>query len=279
MTTRPIRAVLLLVLATLLGGLLAGCSGGDSRSDPSPSASATVTPTAAKAVAAPAEDDCYSLTFDQAVAPTTEAKPQGCRQIHTTETYSVGRLDNVVDGHLLAVDSARVQQQVATSCAKPLTGYLGSTIEKLRLSMIRPVWFTPTVAASDTGARWYRCDVIAVAGPDKLMGLKGRLKGVLGNHATADDYAMCSTAKPGNADFERVPCSQRHSWKAISTVNLPAGKYPGQKAAEAAGDAPCRDAARNVATDALNYQWGHEWPTQEQWDGGQTYDVCWAPSR
>jgi len=264
------------VLLLALAGL-AGCGGDDKpSSDQSGSTTPTATPSAAQAVPAPAGDACYAMTFDQAVAPTTEADARPCAKPHTTETYAVGRLDNVVDGHLLAVDSDQVQQQVSSACAKPLTGYLGGDVESLRLSMLRPVWFTPTVEQSEAGASWYRCDVIAVAGPDKLVRLKGRLKGVLGGDS-ADSYAMCSTAKPGNSDFTRVPCSQPHSWKAISTVALPAGKYPGEKAAEDASTTPCRDAARDLASDALKFEWGHEWPTADQWNAGQTYDICWAP--
>lgn len=273
---RSARVVPVLLLAGLVTAALSGCGGGSDDSAPKPSTPAA-TPTPAKAVPAPSADDCYTLTFAQAVAPTTQARPRGCRRPHTTETYVVGRLDNVVDGHLLAVDSAQVQQQVASSCTKPLAGYLGGTVDSLRLSMIRPVWFTPTVQASEQGANWYRCDVIAVAGKDRLMAVKGRLKGVLGDDHTRDVYAMCSTAKPGSTGFARVPCSERHTWKAIATVDLSPGKYPGEKAAEDASATPCRDAARKIASDALNYQWGHEWPTREQWNGGQTYDICWAP--
>ena len=40
--------------------------------------------------------------------------------------------------------------------------------------MLRAVWFTPTVAQSDRGADWFRCDVIAVAGTEKLAPLTGR---------------------------------------------------------------------------------------------------------
>ena len=37
------------------------------------------------------------------------------------------------------------------------------------------------------------------------------------------------------------------------------------------------DAGREVADDALDYEWGYEWPTAEQWEAGQDYGRCWAP--
>jgi hypothetical protein len=50
------------------------------------------------------------------------------------------------------------------------------------------------------------------------------------------------------------------------------------KAVRRAGeDGTCADVAREVAVDALDYQWGYEWPTADQWTAGQTYGRCWAP--
>ena len=58
---------------------------------------------------------------------------------------------------------------------------------------------------------------------------------------------------------------------------MPGTTYPGVLKARAAGQQPCEDAANAVADDPLNYQWGYEWPTAEQWKARQRYGVCWAP--
>ena len=102
----------------------------------------------------------------------------------------------MVDGHLLAVDSDRVQAQVADTCPKALAGFLGGEQADLRLSMIRPVWFTPSVAQSDRGADWYRCDVVVVAGDEELAEPDASLEGALGTEAERDRYAMCGTSLP-----------------------------------------------------------------------------------
>ena len=52
---------------------------------------------------------------------------------------------------------------------------------------------------------------------------------------------------------------------------------PRREGVRAAGQGPCEDAGREVAEDALDYEWGYEWPTAEQWEAGQTYGRCWAP--
>jgi hypothetical protein len=160
---RGLVAVLGLVLA------LTGCSsGGAQRGDAddaatAPSSSSSSSPSSpssdpsssegssapsAAAVRVPEAGACYRLGYDQAVAPTASGAPVRCAGPHTAVTYAVGSLDVVVDGHLLAVDSRRVQEQVARTCPDRLAGFLGGSTDALRLSMLRSVWFTPTVAES-----------------------------------------------------------------------------------------------------------------------------------
>jgi hypothetical protein len=257
--------------------LAAGCTSGSSgSSEPTPGTTAVPAPPRASAVPAPRNKACHHLTYAQAVAPTTTDAPVPCRAGHTSQTFAVGRLTTEVGGHLVAVDSPRVQRQVRTTCPQRLAAFLGASTERLRLSLLRAVWFTPTVEASDQGADWFRCDVIAVAGDQRLATLTGSLKGAL--RGDADDYAMCGTAEPGTKGFQRVLCRERHSWRALRTIDLGRGAYPGASAAKAAGQKPCQQAGRDVAADALDYKWGYEWPTAQQWAAGQTYGICWAPA-
>lgn len=273
---RPGRALVPVVLLLTL----AGCSDDDSP-EPSPTPATTSATTSAPptAVAAPRPGNrsCYHLDFDEAVAPTNAAKPVDCAKSHTSMTYDVGTLDTVVDGHLLAVDSRQVQEQVAGTCPRELSRFLGGTPDALHLSMLRPVWFTPTVDESDAGADWYRCDVIALATDGELAPLTGRLAGVLAEPEGRDRYGMCGTAEPGTKEFARVVCSRSHSWRATRTVGFADRRYPGEDAARDAGQQPCEDAGREAASDSLNFQWGYEWPTEKQWNAGQTYGLCWIP--
>lgn len=275
MTTRAARgaaALLALGLAVLLG-CVSGCTGGE----PTPAPTSSAPPSRATPVPAPASGACHRLDYAQAVAPTTEDAPVPCDGEHTAETFLVGRLDTMAGGHLLAVDSQRVQAQVARTCPRRLGDFVGGSDEERRLSMLRAVWFTPSVEAAEAGADWFRCDVIAVAGAQKLAPLRRSLRGVLDTDAGAR-WAMCGTARPGAATFTRVPCGQPHRWRALRTVDLGTEAYPGEPTAREAGQEVCRDAAREVAADALNFEWGYEWPTAEQWNAGQPYGICWAPA-
>ena len=249
----------------------------DSSSPPASASSPTGTPTPAAQAPRPRTGACYRLTFDQAIAPTSLTDPVRCREPHSSMTYEVGTIDAVADGHLLAVDSQRVQDQVSRDCPRRLPRFLGGSADDLRLSMLRSVWFTPTLEESDAGADWYRCDVIAVAVAGELARLNGPLEGVLSRAGSRIRYGMCGTAEPGTERFSRVICSRPHSWRAIRTVRLAGTRYPGVDRVRAAGEAPCEDAGRAVASDRLNFRWGYEWPTAKQWAAGQHHGLCWAP--
>lgn len=226
----------------------------------------------------PAVGSCHRLSYDDAVAPTAGRAGVDCGREHTSETFHVAALDRVVGGRLLAVDARRLQARAAAECPDRLAGFVGGTEEQRRLSMLRSVWFTPTVDQSDRGADWLRCDAVAIAAPERLLPLTGRLRGVLDTQAGRDRYGMCGTAEPGTAGFRRVACGTPHSWRALRTVALAAGDYPGEGAARDAGEGPCTDAARAAAADPLDFQWGYEWPTEAQWTAGQTYGICWTPA-
>lgn len=272
-----------LAAAVLAALLLGGCSGGDDPgATPGPSDSSSspaATPTPAEPAPRPEDRACYRLSYADAVAPTVDVRATPCTKPHTAMTFAVGTLDTTVDGHLLAVDSRRVQEQVATECPKRFASFVGGTLEQRRLSMLRPVWFTPTVEESDEGADWFRCDVIAVETNGSLAPLRGRLAGVLDSPDGRGRYAMCGTAEPGTPDFQRVICplSGVPEWRAVRTVPFTSQPYPGEARVRTAGEGPCQDAGRAVADDPLDFQWGYEWPTREQWASGQTYGLCWAP--
>jgi hypothetical protein len=281
------RALATVALAAALA--LSACSSGDD--DPpaagdSPTATTTSPAAPAPPPAPPALGACYRLSYDEAIAPTNDDGPVSCDKGHTSQTFATGQLDLVVNGHLLAVDSEAVREQVANRCPAQLAAYVGATTEQLRLSLLRPVWFTPTIEQADAGAGWYRCDVIAVTGDKTVAKIDRNLFGALKKPEGRTEFGMCGTAQPGTEAFSRVLCRDDHSWKAISVIDLADkasggskdGAYPGEKVVRDAGEAgACADAARAIASDALDYEWGYEWPTKDQWLAGQTYGRCWSP--
>lgn len=228
----------------------------------------------------PAGRACYRLTLAQATRPTSDADPVPCRRPHTTRTVHVGRLDLVVAGRQLAVDSDRAQRQLAATCPARLTEVLGGSTEARRLSRFEVVWFSPTLVQAARGARWFRCDVIALGDENRLLPLPStRLEGLLDRPGALATYGLCGTAAPGSPGFRRVACGLRHSWVAISTLDLPGGRrYPGIKEVRAAGDDVCAERVRARNGSLLTFRYGWEWPTAAQWSGGRRYGYCWAPA-
>ena len=268
-------AIALLVLP------FAACTGDDS--DPTPEERPSTAETARerdKPLRAPDAEACHRLDYADALRPTVDDTAVKCTKPHTARTIDVSRLDTTVRGHFLAVDSARVRRQPGPACASAFADHVGGTEDQRRLSMLTVVAFSPTVEQADLGAAWIRCDLVAVVAPEQLGNLPGPLKGTLDTPAGRDRFGMCGTTKPGSDNFQRVACSRDHAWRAVETVEIPAGakgRWPGKRAARAAGQEPCAEAARGSATDALSYEWGYEWPDKEKWQAGRTYGFCWAP--
>ena len=288
-------ATVVAALALALALALSGCTDGGGDASPGvPASSATGSPTAGSEPAPPPEPErlrpppappsgaCYRIGVTQATRPTNRSPRVPCRGPHTAQTISVGRLDLTPNGRRLGVDSAAVQRQPARSCPVRLRRYVGGTTDVRRRSRFEVIWFTPTLAQAARGARWFRCDAVAVANDQRLLRLPlgPGLRGLLDRPGAPAEYGLCGTARPGTRGFERVACFLPHRWKAISTINLAGGdRYPGTARVRAAGDATCADRVGERSGLVLEFSYGWEWPTREQWAAGQRYGYCWAPSR
>jgi hypothetical protein len=260
---------------------LSACSGSDSsgsKTEPTPVLRATPTtespsPTPTPPPPPPSAHACYRIGYDTALAPTKAARPVLCRDPHTAVTFYVGSFNK-----RLRVDGNQVHRIESTVCPRRFAAFVGGTLEYRRLSLLRAVWFTPTAGQAARGAHWFQCVAIALAGEKQLAPLTVPVPGVLNRSEGRDHYALCGTAEPGTSGFEQRMCALSHSWRALRTVPFASGPYPGEDKVKAAGETPCQDAGRAVASDPLNYQWSYQWPTQAQWQAGQTWGVCWAPS-
>ena len=263
--------VALLLLVT------AGC-GGTPEAKPSPTPSAP--PTTAAPVAAkpdPKVGACRNLDFAAATQSVDDTPAIPCKKEHTSVTFAVGQLDLIQDGHLVAMDSKHVQQQLDDKCGAELSRWVGGDKQALRLSQFRPVWFRPDVKEADRGASWYRCDVVTIAANNQLASFKGNLKGVLGDDSGLDRFGRCGTSSPANKNFRQVICSRDHSWRAVSTIDIPQGAdYLGKKAS-AAADTVCQDRATSEVKESLKYEWAFQWPSRQDFDAGQRYGWCWLP--
>ena len=225
----------------------------------------------------PPDRACYAYDYRAAVAPVAHGEPVACDRTHTAITFRVGDLDTVVDGHLVSVDSQRVQAQVARECPAAFDEFVGGTDEARRLTMLRPVWFTPSLQQSDGGANWYRCDAVAIAADEELAPLVGRLQGVLGRPLARERYAICGTADPDSPSFQRVICSQAHAWKAIGTVDVPGTRTPASRRPAPPASSPARTPPTPWPTTRSTTAGATSGRPPQQWQAGQHYGLCWAP--
>jgi len=192
-------------------------------------------------------------------------------------TVKVGELSPVADGHLLAVDSPTVRAQIAKACPDSPGAYLGGDQTARRLSRFEVVWFSPSLEQADAGANWYRCDVVAVRSEGQLLPLPARLKGVLDQDGALDRFGTCGTAAPDARTFDRVICSERHTWRAVEIIDLAKHARYLAKDVAATADSACKAVAADGANGELKYTWSFEWPTRPQWASGQRYGYCWVP--
>lgn len=273
-------------LGAALIALLLACSAAEERPASPPSSPAveasprSAAGTPAPVPAAPAAEACYRLAFEELARPTNPDEPVSCTARHNTQTIFVGDLDTVRGGHLVAVDSQAVQDQLATTCPRKLREFVGGTRSGLELSRFKVVWFSPTVEQSDLGANWFRCDLVVLAAPQRTADLPptSRLRGVLGTGRGLDEFGLCGTAAPGASGFQRVMCGARHSWRAISVIDITGGeRYPGRRVVRLAGEDDCRDQVDERLGSPNRFSYGWEWPTRAQWERGQHHGYCWAP--
>jgi Septum formation len=260
--------------------LLAACTGtpDDPAASPAPSESSTPAPAETELPdpgPRPRVGQCHALSFQRALAVVGRTEPVSCRRRHTAQTYFVGRLDlATAAGHTRRVDSRAAQRQARTTCTSRLPRHLRVSSRELRLRMAQAVWFTPSPARAEAGADWFRCDVVVVAAPRRLLQLPRRTRG----WGDAPATAMCATAAPGTRAFERVTCSASHTWQAASSVDIAGRRLPPAGVVADRMESTCRDVARARADDPLDFTWSQESPTKEQWRAGQRYGICWVPA-
>ena len=246
---------------------LAGCSGGGDgppaaadRRRPSPSARVReprrdARPARRAAAAARGPAPATGSTYDEAVAPTSDGRAGALHRARTPSmTYAVGTLDTVVDGHLLAVDSRRVQAQVArtvpaAAAVVPRRHRRGPAAEHAARGVVHPdgrgvrrrrrlVPLRRDRAGRPTTG-WPRCDG---SWPASSAGADGR-----------DRFAHVRHRRARHARTSRgSSAASAHSWRAVRTVPLAAGRprapTPARPPSGPPASSTCKDAASAAAS-------------------------------
>jgi hypothetical protein len=234
----------------------------------------TVDPGQVDAVEAPDLGACRDLTTDDLVQSSNATRVVACTQPHTAMTYAVGPFPRTLDD--LDYDAAEIGAFAFRTCSSEFVKLLGADESLAMRSVLTWAWFRPSKDAWDEGARWYRCDVVGgSAQTDGLIELPPNVRGLL--QRPEDEWLVCALGDTVD-DSIKLPCTQAHDWRAVSTIKLgeAADPYPGDKASEATTKDYCSQSVGAWLGYPVDYDFGYTWFHQAEWDAGNRRSVCWA---
>lgn len=267
------RPRLAAVLAAAAAMLLSGCPAADS---PAEEGSGEEDAGTTVALDPPEVGACRMLGPEDVAEPSDETEPVPCSEEHTAETFLVASFPRKGFADA-AYDASRLGAHVHQRCARQFRKFTGADESLALRSVLSWAWFRPTEEQWDSGARWFRCDVL---GGDEnsveLMPLprtaKGALLGIPG-----DRWIACVDAEDV-AGAPRVPCTQEHVWRAVTTivVGKQKEKYPGDRLVQVISRDFCSDSVGAWLNYPLDYEYAYTWFHRNEWQAGNRRSICWA---
>ena len=260
------RVVVPLLLAALL--LLTACS-----SDPAQGENTD--PAQVDAVEVPELGACRVLTPADVARASNATRTVDCSERHTAQTYAVGPLpDEFAD---VDYEDEGLGAWAYGACSKKFMGFLGADESLVMRTLVSWAWFRPSEKAWSEGARWYRCDVVGGGDQSKeYVELPTTAKGLL--LGRVDDRWMVCAEGPTVSGSARVPCTEPHAWRAVSTIKLgePEDPYPGDRLVEVRTRDFCDASVRALLDYAVSYDFAYTWFHEAEWEVGNRRSICWA---
>jgi len=220
--------------------------------------------------------DCRVLTPDDLTTSTNSTDPVACSEPHTAETFLVSSFtgesaDEDLDDKTLGAFAYDV-------CQAGFMSFLGGDESLVMRSTLTWAWYRPSEKGWKDGARWFRCDVIGGGEQSKeFVDLPETAKGVL--LGRPDDRWLVCAAGPTVTGAVKIPCSEKHDWRAVSTVQLgkPDDPYPGDDVVEVTTREFCSDqVGAYLNYPVKDYDFGFTWFHEGEWKAGNRRSICWA---
>jgi hypothetical protein len=250
------------VLMLLVAPLLTACFG-------------TADGSASDGTTAPDIGACRMLTPDDVARPTNDTEVVSCDQPHTAQTIAVASLPEQFDA--AAYDDDKMAAYVYRMCTHEFIDFTGADESLSMRTILSWAWFRPSTSAWKAGARWYRCDVIG--GGDQIrtyVDLPQTTKGLLLGRPH-DEWMVCAQGATVSGSV-KVPCSEKHDWRAVTTIVLggQSDPYPGDRAVQSRTRDFCSKSVGAWLDYPVDYDFGYSWFHQAEWDAGNRRSVCWA---
>lgn len=260
------RSVVAVLLAS--GLALAGCGHTEDQGG-------NADPDQVDSVDAPELGACRLLTPDDVAMPANATRTIDCEAKHTAQTYAVGPLPAEFD------DAGYEDEGLGTFayalCTDKFEKFLGADESLVMRTVVSWAWFRPSEKAWDEGARWYRCDVVGGGEQsEEYVPLPDDAKGLLLGRPN-DDWMVCVAGEAVNGSV-KIPCSQDHDWRAVTTIKLgePDDPYPGDQLVEVKTRDYCSDSVGAWLNYPVDYDFAYTWFHEAEWQAGNRRSVCWA---
>ncbi|KQY54605.1 MULTISPECIES: septum formation family protein [unclassified Nocardioides] len=262
----PVRRLLPAVALPIVL-VLSGC-GNDDGSD-------RVDPAQLDAVEAPELGACRDLEPGDVEKSSNATKTVDCAETHTAETYAVGPLPATYDE--ADYDDDGLAQFAYERCSGQFEKFLGADESLVMRTVVSWAWFRPSEKAWDKGARWYRCDLVGGGEQSKeYVDLPETAKGLLTGRPE-DKWMVCAEG-PTVVGEVKVPCSEKHNWRAVTTIKVGTDdeSYPGDRLVEVKTRDFCSDSVGAWMNYPVDYEYAYTWFHKAEWDAGNRRSICWA---
>lgn len=222
----------------------------------------------------PRQGACRNLTAGDLTKPSNASPIVPCTQRHTVQTFAVGTLPASTGSGYTDPRHGRFVYEACNQAYRDFVGLDDSLAMRVQLSW---AWFRPSERGWSRGARWYRCDV--VGGPDGAKTLRPLPPDAHGLFSTdlPDAWLTCARG-PSVPHSTKVPCSEPHDWRAVSTIKVgqPQDPYPGDRIVQVLSRDRCSEWVAAWTHYANDYDFGYTWFHAAEWAAGNRRSICWA---
>jgi hypothetical protein len=261
-----------------------GCSGSQDKAastttDTTASSSATSTAPSTRPAppppAAPPVGQCRTLAYRDIAVFFNNTPTVSCSATHTAYTFAVEQLPTRIAFQGVQIQNDAVQTAAADRCHAAFQRFVGGHDATRALARFSVTYFLPRQIGFHLGARWVRCDIVALKTARSLAPLPTRLQGFLDSPDALTTYGVCSKGKPGVSRL--LMCSEGHEYRALAAIRLgtASAPYPGVNATINLGTRRCKKlvAKKLGVTGGFTYSWTY--PSTTDWSAGQRFGYCW----